>query len=324
MWFKNIQAYRFTQAIEFDAETLGDLLQQHAFKPCGSQDLSSTGWTSPLGRHGSEFVHSANGYIMICSKRQDKLLPAMVINEELEDKISQLEERESRTVTRKERSSLKEEIIFELLPRAFVRSNLQFAYISLKDKMLLLNTSSEKRADEIVSDLRKAVGSLPLIPLACKNLPIDAMTQWLAKGKIGSGLTLGGECELRYNDDIASTIRCKNQDLTAAEILNHLKNGMHVAKLALTWDDRVEFLLDEKLNIKRLRFTDVVQEKIEKADDAAGQFDMDFAVMTLEISAFLNALLSALGGEDLSAQNTEKTDTKAKPSAPGKKVLEAV
>lgn len=331
MWFKNIQAYRFTQEMEFDAESLNESLQEHAFKACGNQDLNSTGWTSPLGRHSSEYVHAANGYIMFCSKRQDKLLPAMVINEELENKILQLEERENRKVTRKERSSLKEEIVFDLLPRAFVRSTLQFGYISLREKMLLLDTSSEKRADELVSDLRHAVGSLPLIPLACKNLPIDAMTRWLESGKLTPTLAIGGECELRYNDDIASTIRCKNQDLTSEDILSHIKNGMHVSKLALCWDDRIEFMLDEKLNIKRLRFTDVVQDKVDKAEDAAGQFDMDFAIMTLEISAFLTALVAALGGEDLSvakAQTSDQTDTDPERVSPSDvsdtRVLEAV
>jgi recombination associated protein RdgC len=67
----------------------------------------------------------------------------------------------------------------------------------------------------------------------------------------------------------------------------------------LTWHERVEFLLDEKMAVKRLRFSDLIQEKAAETevDDVAGQFDVDFSIMTLELSQFVEALMSALGGE---------------------------
>ena len=65
MWFKNLQLYRFTKPFELDAESLGRQLSEYSFTPCGSQDSSRSGWVPPLGRHGSEFVHASNGYLMI-------------------------------------------------------------------------------------------------------------------------------------------------------------------------------------------------------------------------------------------------------------------
>lgn len=302
MWFKNLQVYRLTKPLDIDAESLAAQLEQQAFKPCSSQELTSSGWTPPLGRHGTDFVHAASGYIMICNKRQDKLLPAGVINEALDEKIEELEAAQDRKVSHKEKRDLKEEIVFSLLPRAFVRSSLQFAYLSRNEKLLVVNASSEKRADELVSELRNALGTLPVAPLTCKHQPLGSMTHWVKSGKLTDGFELGGECELRSDNDISQIIRCKNQDLTTAEILSHLKTGMHVSKLEMSWDERIEFVLDEKLVIKRVRFTDVVQEKVEqneqRDDDAASAFDVDFSIMTLEISAFLQALIKALGGED--------------------------
>lgn len=304
MWFKNLQAYRFTKPCDLNAETLNQQLAQHSFVPCGSQDFTCSGWVPPLGRHGSELVHVIDGYLMICSKRQDKLLPPAVINEALEDKILNIEQTEARKMPRKERQSVKDEVIFSLLPKAFARSSLQFAYISPRDNMLVVNASSARRAEELIHDLRDAVGSLSLIPLAAKNLPIDVMTQWVNSGQPTQGFALGEECELRDNADISCVIRCKNQDLSAAEIVNHLKTGMHVSKLALSWQDRIECVLDEKLIVKRLRFSDVVQEKAAEveAEDVAQQFDVDFSIMTLELSGFFAALVIALGGEDSSNQ----------------------
>ncbi|MCP4874882.1 MAG: recombination-associated protein RdgC [Gammaproteobacteria bacterium] len=299
MWFKNLQLYRFTKPFELDAETLGQQLEQHGFVPCGSQDSTRSGWVPPLGRHSSEFVHVTNGYLMICSKRQDKLLPAAVINEALEEKVMQIEEREARNMPRKERSSLRDEVVFSLLPKAFVRSSLQFAYISPRDNMLVVNAASAKRAEELLQDLRDALGSLSVIPLLSKHQPIEVMTQWVNSGQPAQGFELGEECELRDNADISCVIRCKNQDLATAEIVNHLKTGMHVSKLALNWQQRIECVLDEKLIIKRLRFSDMLQEQANEveADDAAARFDVDFSIMTLELSAFIKALVSAFGGE---------------------------
>lgn len=301
MWFKNLQLYRFTQPFELDPDTLGQQLSQHSFVPCGSQDSSRSGWVPPLGRHGTELVHASNGFLMVCAKRQDKLLPAAVINETLEEKILQIEERELRKLPRKERLSLKDETVFSLLPRAFTRSAYLFAYISPRDNMLVIDTPSAKRAEELIDDLRSALGSLSVIPLASKSQPIDIMTRWVDSGRPAQGFELGEECELRDNNDISCVIRCKNQDLATTEIVNHLKTGMHVSKLALNWQARIEFVLDEKLILRRLRFSDLVQEQADavEAEDAATGFDVDFSIMTLELSAFCNALMSALGGADL-------------------------
>jgi len=299
MWFKNIQAYRFTKPFELSAEALNEQLAEFTFVPCGSQDLSRSGWTPPLGRHGSELVHATNGYLMVCLKRQDKLLPPAVINEELEEKALAIEESESRKLARKERHTLKDEIIFSLLPKAFTRSSLQFAYISPRDNLLVVNASSAKRAEDLLSELREALGTLSVIPLTAKHEPIEVMTRWVSSGQPDQGFELGEECELRDNADVKSVIRCKNQDLASSEILNHLKS-MHVSKLALSWQERIEFVLDEKLAIKRLRFSDVVQDKANEieAEDAAMQFDVDFSIMTLELAAFFKALIGAFGGEE--------------------------
>lgn len=298
MWFKNLQIYRFTKPCELTADLLNEALAESSFVPCGSQDLTRSGWVPPLGRHGNELVHATGGYLMFCSKRQDKLLPPAVINEELEEKVLAIEERDGRKLPRKERQSIKDEVIFDLLPRAFVRSSLLFAYISSRDNLLVVNASSVKRAEEFLHELRDALGSLSVIPLTSKNEPIEVMTRWVTSGRLTQGFELGEEFELRDNTDIRSVIRCKNHDPAAAEITSHLKTGMHVSKLALIWQDRIEFVLDEKLTIKRLRFSDVVQEKASEAEaeDVATQFDVDFSIMSLELSEFFKALIGALGG----------------------------
>ena len=73
-------------------------------------------------------------------------------------------------------------------------------------------------------------------------------------------------------------------------------------KLALTWHDRISFVLGEKMEVKRLAFLDLLKEEAEKnAEHADEQFDADFALMTGELTRFLPQLIMALGGEKVEA-----------------------
>jgi recombination associated protein RdgC len=119
MWFKNLAIYRFTEPFTLSPETLEQKLQQQPFTPCGGHDEFSFGWTSPLGRSSDALLHANNGFMMICAKKEEKVIPSSVINEMLQDRISDIEEREARKLPGKERTRIKDELIFELLPERF-------------------------------------------------------------------------------------------------------------------------------------------------------------------------------------------------------------
>lgn len=301
MWFKNLRVYRLTKPFELSAQALAEALSEKPFQPCGKQDTLQYGWVPPLGRHGKEFVHTTNGYIMVCAKKQEKILPAGVINEHLEEKVAQISEDEGRAVGRSERQNLKEEIMFSLLPLALTRSQLQFAYIAPAENWIVINAASAKKAEDLLSALRDVVGSLPVIPLTCKNMPSQSMTTWLAASEMPEGFEFGDECELEAPKDDGRTIRCKKQDLTAEEITNHINTGMVVRKMAVSWQDNVQCIIDEELGIKRLKFSEEILDKVNERspESTAEEFDLDFNIMTMELRGFLEALQGAFGGINL-------------------------
>src|SRR5690606_2221727 len=252
------------------------------------QDLMVSGWVPPLGRHGKQYVHTTNGYMMVCAKRQEKILPGSVVREQLEEKVAAISQEEGRNVGRAEKQNLKEEIVFSLLPRALMRSQLQYAYIAPQENWIVINASSAKRAEELLGNLRDAIGSLPVIPFATKQIPSQTMTHWLANSQPPAGFALGDECELEAPRDDGRVVRCKKHDLTAEELLNHLKTDMVVRKLALTWQESVECVIDHELAVKRLKFSERI---LDKANDrhpetAAEEFDVDFSIMTMELRGF--------------------------------------
>ncbi len=304
MWFKNIYFYRFTKPFNPATEELESKLEAARFQPCGPQDTTRSGWLPPLGRHGTQQVHETNGYQMVCLNREDKILPSSVIKDIVQEKVNEIEDTQMRKVSRKERDELKDQVLNELLPQAFKRSSSSYGYIAAKDGFLILNSSSPKKADEFSSALRQALGSLPIRMAAVRQSPSDVMTQWLQGTRpLPTGFELQDECELREPGDSGGIVRCKGCDLQSEEFKAHLEAGKRVVKLALSWEEKISFIIAEDLTIKRLKFSDVLQEQAQDsgAEDAADRFDADFSILAMELSRLIPQVLEAFGGEDDSA-----------------------
>jgi len=298
MWFKNIQLYRFTQPFTLGAEELSAKLKKFQFKPCGKLQPASYGWVPPLGKHGVELTHAANGNIMICTRKEEKILPASVVRESVNNKISEIEAAQSRKLRRKEKIQIKDDVVQDLLPQAFVKSNLTFAYISPSDGLIFVNASSSKRAEEVLVYLRRSIETLPVIPIPLLLPPAVNMTRWVSGEGIPEDFSISDECELHADDGV---IRCKHQYLGADEVQGHVTAGKQVVKLAIKWQDSVSCVVDDNFSINRLKFSDEIIEQADADDDYASQFDEDFSVMAMELKSFIPKLIDAFGGEEVNA-----------------------
>ena len=297
MWFRNLQLYRLTERFALSVEALHEALSEKAFKPCGGLDTHSVGWSSPLGKHSDLLVHAANGRVMICQRREDRILPSAVVREALTEKVEQIEEQEARPVGRKEKTRLKDEIIVDLLPRAFTRSSHMYAYIDPAADWIVVDSATPKKAEEMLSLLRETLGSLKIRPVAVSNAPALVMTRWLESG-IPFPFITADECELKEPVDNGGIIRGRKLDLTSDEVTSHLEAGKQVTKLGVEWNERISCLLCDDLSIKRLRFLDLVMEEAADVDvdDSAARFDADFTLMAAELSDFIPAVIEAFGG----------------------------
>jgi recombination associated protein RdgC len=300
MWFKNLSIFRLTEEFTLSPEDLEHKLESLSFRPCGDHEVSTFGWTSPLGKTSEQLVHTANGFMMICGKKQEKVIPAAVVNEMVQQKILDAEDQQGRKLSKKERTAIKDELIFELLPRAFTYSNKTYAYIDPKGGWLIVDAASSKKAEDLLSLLRKCLGSLPAAPLNTIEKPISTMTAWLTNNAAPADITIEDECELRAPEEEGGIIRCKRHDLSLPEIKNHLDTGKEVIKLAVSWADRLSFIIDENLAVKRLKFLDLIQDQVADIEtyDQAEQFDVDFSIMSLELANFLPRLVELFGGEN--------------------------
>jgi recombination associated protein RdgC len=296
MWFKNLQIYRLPSAWNITADRLSEQLARHPFQPCSSLDMQSRGWISP--RDDGSLVFSLNRQMLIGLGVEQKLLPASVVNQFAKDRIAEIEEQQGYRPGRKQVREIKERVTEELLPRAFGRRRTTFAWIDPVNGWLVLDAANAAKAEEALELLRKSVDDLPLSLVRTQRSPVSAMTDWLATGDAPSRFTIDRDCELRATGEEQATVRYARHALDAEEIRRHIAAGKQATRLALTWNDRISFVLTEQLEVKRLAFLDLIKEEAEsQAETADEQFDADFALMTGELAQFLPDLLAALGGE---------------------------
>ena len=171
MWFKNIRAYRLSSPFELSAEALGDQLAKRAFEPCAKSQALSLGWVPPLGEESEALAHAAGGRLLIKLKREEKLLPSTVVREQLEEKVAVIESEQGRKVYRKERLTLKDEIVQDCLPRAFSRSSAVYAYIDTRNNWIFVDAASAGRAEELLNLLRECIGTFPVVLPQVANAP---------------------------------------------------------------------------------------------------------------------------------------------------------
>ncbi|KAA0014561.1 recombination-associated protein RdgC [Billgrantia pellis] len=300
MWFKHLHLYRLHGAATIPAADLETALAEQAARPPAGQEARRVGWCPPAGRAGTALLHELQGQRLMTMLRHERLLPASVVREEVEERGADIEAREGRKLRRKEKQELKEQIYEEFLPQAFVRTQKVDLWWDTRRDLIAVNTSSRKRAEEALDLLRETLGSLKVTPLASRTLPMRAMTQWLAEeGSRPASLQLGDQVELKAKGD-DGVLRARQVDLDSDEIQQLLAAGRQASRLGVEIEGRLGYVLHDDLTLKSLHFSDaLIDEASETEDDgdAIVRLEADFMLMTQTLAEEIEQLIGWLGGE---------------------------
>lgn len=296
MWFRNAKLYRLAAAFDFTASALPGLLENHRFQPSNSLEMQTLGWLPPR-EHGT-LAYAVNGQILLALRTQSKLLPASVINQVTRARAAEIEETQGYKPGRKQMKEIKERVTDELLPKAFSVYRDTREWIDPVNRWLVIDAASSAAADAVLGMLGKALDPYPVESLYVDTSPTGAMTTWLAEDEAPANFSIDQDTELRASGESRAAIRYVKHTIDTDDVRRHIKVGKQCTRLALTWADRVSFVLTESLDIKRLVPLDVLKERtdnVSQNDDE--RFDSDFALMTGELAKLFDDLVVALGGE---------------------------
>ncbi len=293
MFFRNLTLFRFPTSTKLDDLDAG--LQECALKPVGALELSSRGFVSPIGRDGEELSQRQGDAIWLTVGGEDRLLPGAVVNDMLARKLEEIEQTEGRKPGGRTRKRLKDELITELMPRAFIKPSRTDALLDLEHGILVVDSSSRKSAENVASEIRRALGSFPAMPLNPEIAPRSILTGWVAGEPLPEGLGIGDECELRDPAEHGAVVKVQRMDLDNDEIAKHLETGKQVTRLALTLDDHVSFVLGEDLIVRKFKLLDGAVDQLESTDhdDVRAEMEARFALMSGEVKRLFAVLQSA-------------------------------
>jgi len=294
MFFRNLTLFRFPTTTKLDDLETG--LGECQLKPVGPLELSSRGFISPFGRDADAMSHNQGDATWLAVGGEDKILPGSVVNDMLGKKLAEIEQKEGRKPGGRTRKRIKDELITDLLPRAFVKPSRTDALIDLGHGVVAVDTSSRKTGENVVSEIRRALGSFPALPLNAEVAPRSILTGWVAGEPLPEGLSLGDECELRDPIDQGAVVKVQRMELQSDEITKHLESGKQVTRLALNLDDHVSFVLGEDLVVRKFKLLDGAVDELESTerDDLRAELDARFVLMAGEFKRLFTVLEGAL------------------------------
>lgn len=285
-------------------DALEAALQAASFMPCAPTQPESFGWVPPRGNKSTVLAESVGGQIILKLATERRPLPASAVKAGVEERIERYKkETGNERVAAKLKKEFKEEVIFELMPRAFTKRSATLLWLDPVNRMLVADTASAGGADRLVTCLLDALATIPgSTPLALKPVQTGmsasaSMSHWLTTREAPHNFTIDQDCELKSSDGQKSVVRYARHTLEIDEVAQHIAQGKLPTQLGMTWNSRVSFMLTEGAQIKKLQLLDVVMEGVDKPGKDDDGFDADAAILTGELSALIPDLLEALGGE---------------------------
>lgn len=304
--FKTASFFRIGQEFILPPlDALEDALQAARFVPCGATQPESHGWVAPRGNKSFALVESVGGQVIVSLCIEKRALPASAVKAALDERLDKFKkETGQERVSARTKKEFKEEVVLDLLPRAFTKRSSTLLWLDAANKLLVVGTGSLTGADKVVTCLVEALsavpGSLPAAgfkPVRTNLSAAASMSQWLASREAPFNFTVDRDCELKTPDDQKSTVRYSRHTLEIDEVPQHIAAGKVPTQLALTWNDRLSFVLTETAQMKKIQLLDVVLDGVQKGGADDDGFDTDAAIITGELSALIPDLLGALGGE---------------------------
>lgn len=298
MWFKNIRVYQLGIPLTQDKASLEQAFAEFKFVPCSGQEAVRSGFSFPLHQSIHQYCHQQTNRWFFAVKRQEKVLPTAVINEELQPQIDAMAQEQGRALSRKEKQALKEELIQTLLPRAFSRSSLIQGYYDSEHNWLVINTGSAGKAEDILAMLRKALGTLPALPWLDNHKLNNSLQLWLQHQALPQGFVPGADVELKAPDEEGAKVKFSNHLLSAEEVQTHLQDKL-VTRIALQQTEGLSLTVSDDNSIKQVRYPDILTEQHEELgwEDLTLRLDADLLLMASSLNKALLAIKQQVSGQ---------------------------
>ena len=256
MFFRNLTLFRFPTSLEL-RRTRQPAWPNAQLKPVGPLELSSRGFVSPFGRDGEVLSHRiARCDLADASAARTSCCRARSSTTCWRASSRRSRQKEGRKPGGRARKRLKDDLVHDLLPRAFVRPSRTDALLDLGHGVVVVDTSSRKIGRERRQRDPPRARQLPGAAAECRSRAAQRADR-LDRRRAAARRPVAGR-RMRTADPIdqGAVVKCQRQELQGDEIAKHLEAGKQVTRLALTLDDHVSFVLGEDLVVRKFKLLD--------------------------------------------------------------------
>lgn len=248
-------------------------------------------------RNDDPFITVGDNTLIVCEK-QEKLLPASVINRELKIRAEKQMQLQGYKVGKKQMRDLKEQITAELYAKAFTTIKPVAVWIDQKADLLCIETTSDSMADDVYMRLARDMDyrGYRLQP----DQSVDAFMKNLILSDDSSigNFSLGRSCVLQDAESGSKRITYKNEALDTGVVSNYVLQGKKPVKLeiALGLGDCF-FMIDTRFVVSKITLPDLVENRSE-FDTDDDYFDSEFTIRAGQCRGIIFSLLEELGEQE--------------------------
>jgi recombination associated protein RdgC len=292
--FRNLRLYRLHSPWPDTEESLSNQLGNAPFEPCAPYAERSMGFEPPVAQ-ASSLARRIAGADLIRLRTQTRILPPAAVNEALDERLEAFRSRTQREPSAREKRDLKDEIHAELKPRALLKSIRTWGFYLRSEKLIGIDTTSEKDAERFLEQLRIAFGSLQVTPLEFAD-PLSKLLTRVFLGRGTPGFVSGRECRMVDPSTGTAVVNWLGIDLADPSIHKHVRDGLKIDRLGLEYDNVLSCVVGQDAVIRKLKFAgaDVLED--EAVDDPLMNRDAEFALLTGTVKKLVGALKKQLGG----------------------------
>lgn len=288
-----------------------NLESRETFDPTGSQ-WRGMGFIRPID--GDDFLLGLDGAgWLACVQINERNLPGAVIREKVLERALALGEQQGRKVGKKEIAQLKDDVLLELLPKAFIRRKL--VPIIFVGKRIYVFSTSAKVVDDVCALLMNVATMDDMFsPCMLDSLVehnADGVLTCLAKGAASQLEDDEGPINYVGTTDYCvlkgaskQTITIKDKDLGSADLEDLWQQEYSVTKLGLCHyeaglageDTECSFILNDRLVFSRFTINEFTNASSKSKEDADQTLIGTAWVVARTVDRVVDTVISVMGG----------------------------
>lgn len=293
MFLKNLIIYTFDNNSNVD-KLNQNIIKNIQFSPCSPLDSSKTGFISPLDNE--DLILRIGDHSLLKVKTESKIIPNAVVKKKTSEKIKLFEDKNARKAHKTERQTLKDEVLTELLQIAFTKDQITNVWINHADNFIAIETNSFKRAENILSIIRKELGALAVRPLSVEYPIQTTFKNWLCNDSAPTNFFIHNDAVLEDPLEMGGKIKLIDENLTSDEVKSYLNAAHTVKSLSFSYQQRTIFTVNDQLVFSKISYSSEMIEKNSDIDqrDREKIITANFVLVTNELASLIKEFTEGL------------------------------